>query len=137
MKVSPDIFNGISSDYHGAVVLIGEFALGTAASDRVKSIVLQSFLDTNPEVVRNDFIACNHFDLMEAVGNISLPTLILTGSEDHLTPVKYGEYLNQNISGSKHVVIEGAGHMLALEKPKEFMFQLTTFIEYMDQRKQG
>ena len=39
-----------------------------------------------------------------------VPTLILSGSHDPVTPASGGEELARHLSNSKHVVVEGAGH---------------------------
>jgi pimeloyl-ACP methyl ester carboxylesterase len=65
-----------------------------------------------------DFVGCDQFDIIAEVGGIRLPALIACGQEDRLTPVKYSQFLNQKIAGSKMEVIEGAGHLVMLEKPQ-------------------
>ncbi len=65
-----------------------------------------------------DFLSCDQFDIIAEVGKIGLPALIACGQEDRLTPVKYSQFLNQKIAGSKVEVIEEAGHLVMLEKPR-------------------
>ncbi|MFW6056745.1 MAG: alpha/beta fold hydrolase, partial [Chloroflexota bacterium] len=50
---------------------------------------------------------------------ISTPTLVLSGSEDILTPPKYGAYLAEHIAGARQVVIDGGTHYFFAEKPEE------------------
>ena len=45
-------------------------------------------------VIHGDFEACDTFDIMNEIGRITLPTLIIVGRDDEMTPVKYAEYLN-------------------------------------------
>lgn len=77
----------------------------------------EMILKTNSDVFYNDFIACDKFDLMNEVERIDLPVLILGSSEDKMTPLKYSEYLHNRIKNSVLSIIEGAGHMLMMEKP--------------------
>jgi pimeloyl-ACP methyl ester carboxylesterase len=72
-----------------------------------------------PEVLLKDFLACDQFDVMDQLPNIKIPTLIMVGSEDVMTPVKYSQYLANKIRGSKLVIIQGASHSVAQEKPSE------------------
>jgi pimeloyl-ACP methyl ester carboxylesterase len=72
-----------------------------------------------PAVMLSDLLCCDKFDIMDRVQEIKLPTLIIVGTEDVSTPVKYARYLHNNISGSKLVIIEGATHNVAIEKPDE------------------
>ena len=57
---------------------------------------------------------------MDKVSEISVPTLILVGEQDIMTPVKYSKYLHDNIPNSTMHVIEKAGHSVMLEQPREF-----------------
>ncbi|MDD5289085.1 MAG: alpha/beta hydrolase, partial [Dehalococcoidales bacterium] len=72
-----------------------------------------------PAVLLNDLLACDKFDVMEQLPNIKVPTLIIVGTEDVMTPVKYSQYLANKIPGSKLVIIQGATHSVAQEKPDE------------------
>jgi pimeloyl-ACP methyl ester carboxylesterase len=72
-----------------------------------------------PVVLLSDFLCCDKFDIMTRVQDIKVPTLIICGTEDIMTPPKYSEFLAAKIPGSKHVLVEGAGHSIALEKPDE------------------
>ena len=51
------------------------------------------------------------------MSRIALPTLILCGDADRMTPVKFSQYLHEQIAGSQLVVVPGAGHMVMLEQP--------------------
>ena len=65
---------------------------------------------------------------MERTGEIKLPALCMVGREDKMTPVKYSEYLHSAIEGSQLEVIEGAGHMLPIEKPEEYNRRVAAFL---------
>ena len=57
---------------------------------------------------------------MEDVKKIHIPTILICGSEDRMTPPNRSEYLKEQIEGAQMHVLEGAGHMVALEKPQAF-----------------
>jgi len=59
---------------------------------------------------------------------ISIPTLILCGREDEVTPLEQSEYMHQYIDGSVLHVIENAGHVSNLEQPHEFNKHLVEFL---------
>jgi pimeloyl-ACP methyl ester carboxylesterase len=46
-----------------------------------------------------------------------VPTLILCGKEDKLTPLRYSEFLRDQIPSAELQVVERAGHMVMLEEP--------------------
>lgn len=50
---------------------------------------------------------------------IAVPTLVLCGRDDQLTPLEGHEEMAAGISGAELVVLEQCGHMSTLEKPDE------------------
>lgn len=84
---------------------------------------------TSPRVRYMDLKACDQFDLMEEVEKIHLPTLIVVGTKDRLTSVKYAEYLHKKIRGAKLEIIPEAGHMLMLEAPELLALAITNFLK--------
>jgi pimeloyl-ACP methyl ester carboxylesterase len=52
------------------------------------------------------------------VAGIAVPTLILWGDEDKLTPVDGGKWFNTNISGSKLIIYPKIGHLPMEETPE-------------------
>ena len=67
--------------------------------------------------------------LAQHVRRITAPTLILWGRHDKLLPLGIGEYLNQNIPGSRLEVFENCGHMLPFEKTEQFMNSTVAFLK--------
>ncbi|MBX5465502.1 MAG: alpha/beta fold hydrolase, partial [Clostridia bacterium] len=68
--------------------------------------------------LREDLLACDRFDRRAEVAAIRLPTLVLQGGEDPLTPPRYGRFLAETIPGARLELVEGAGHFLQLEAPE-------------------
>ncbi|MBI3235568.1 MAG: alpha/beta fold hydrolase, partial [Bacteroidetes bacterium] len=62
------------------------------------------------------------------LSDISIPTLIICGREDEVTPLAQSEAMNKDIKGSTLHVIENAGHVSNLEQPKEFNKHLLNFL---------
>ena len=82
-----------------------------------REILQRRYLENGSAVVLNDMLCCDKFDIMDTVYKIKLPTLILCGSNDIMTPPKYSRYLASKIEGSKEIIIEGVTHMVFAEKP--------------------
>jgi 3-oxoadipate enol-lactonase len=68
-------------------------------------------------------------DLTGLIAKISVPTLILVGVDDAITPVADSEKMQQSIAGSRLVVLENAGHVSNLERTEEFNQALHGFLE--------
>jgi pimeloyl-ACP methyl ester carboxylesterase len=59
------------------------------------------------------------FDLTEGLDRISLPTLIICGTHDAITPVWESQAMQRAIPGARLELLDGGGHMLMLERTAE------------------
>jgi len=82
---------------------------------------------TPPATTLIDWRAADVFDRMVDLGRIAVPTLVLGGSADVLTPPKYAHFLAQGLSRAHEVAIEGGGHMLPIEMPEEVATEVARF----------
>ncbi|MGH3456450.1 MAG: alpha/beta fold hydrolase, partial [Nocardioidaceae bacterium] len=48
-----------------------------------------------------------------------IPTLVIVGSRDIMTPVRHARRIHELVPGSRVEVLEGAGHMVMLEQADE------------------
>ena len=67
-------------------------------------------------------------DQTDLLPSIDVPTLIVVGSEDAITPPADAEAMSAKIAGSRLVVLEGAGHLSNVERPEEFNRALEEFL---------
>jgi len=67
-------------------------------------------------------------DQTEWLPEISVPTLILVGSEDAITPPAGSEAMRAKIRGARLVTIGGAGHASNIEQPAQFNRALADFL---------
>jgi pimeloyl-ACP methyl ester carboxylesterase len=67
-------------------------------------------------------------DSTPGLADINVPTLIISGAEDAIMPAAEADTLHSHIRNSKHLSIEGAGHMLMLEQPDKFNEALSAFV---------
>lgn len=67
-------------------------------------------------------------------GGIRVPTLILCGSQDRLTPPELSERLKELIAGARLQIVEGAGHMLPLEAAERVNQETLDFVGAVSRR---
>jgi len=67
-------------------------------------------------------------DSTSTLREVRVPTLVVCGAEDVLTPVSESEALVRGIAGSKLEVIPGAGHLSSVENPDQFNAVLRRFL---------
>jgi pimeloyl-ACP methyl ester carboxylesterase len=82
-----------------------------------------------PTVMLNDFLCCNKFDIMDRVHEIKVPTLIICGESDIMTPVKFANYLGDKIANSRVMVVPQSGHFVFAEKPNAVNKSIEDFIK--------
>jgi pimeloyl-ACP methyl ester carboxylesterase len=72
-----------------------------------------------PGVLDADLRACNAWRAeLRAVRALDLPTLVVGGRRDQMTPLKAGEALAREIPGARFVALD-AGHAIMAEAPRE------------------
>jgi len=96
--------------------------------------------DVGPEIRRliesqsADAIADGQLALMTrpdsaaVLGRVQVPTLVIVGREDGITPVSDAESMHRAMPGSRMVVLPDVGHMSNMEAPGEFNAALTGFL---------
>lgn len=108
--------------------LLGETTLGE--SPRLGQTVKQLAASNSGESLAQLLAAMRERrDSTEILSQIAVPTLVLGGSEDAVSPPDVMAQMASLIPGARHVVIEGAGHLSNLEKPAEFNAAIREFLE--------
>ncbi len=129
LRVLPDILQGLKEKPAETAEMVSKFSF---ASDRFVDKYSKIFAE-RANILRKDLLLCDKFDLLERYKageiEIKVPTLIIVGEKDRLTPVKYSEFMKNHIPDSELVVIPDAGHMVMLEKVEEFNRALGNFLK--------
>jgi pimeloyl-ACP methyl ester carboxylesterase len=127
LRVHPQILELCQTDFDRAIDFILQWAFAEQIPPELRERARAQMRRTGADALLRDFSSCNTFDVMARLSEIALPTLILCGRDDKLTPVKYSEYLQQNIPTAQLKIIEGAGHMVMLEQPRAVTTALREF----------
>ncbi|MBI2487764.1 MAG: alpha/beta hydrolase [Deltaproteobacteria bacterium] len=129
LRVAKETLLAVKNNYETFCEVAPSRSFASSSPNELKIKFREGLLRTAQEVSYWDLMACDEFDIMDEVGTIKVPSLIISGAEDILTPVKYGQYLNEKIQGSKFNVINNAGHFMMQEKPDEFNQLLLEFLD--------
>ena len=66
-----------------------------------------------PGVLLQDLSACNAYEnALSAAATVEVPTTVILGERDMMTPAKAGKALAAAVPHAKTVVLPGAGHMM-------------------------
>lgn len=132
LRVAPQFLAGLSQDYDATVEGIVRGMYGDAADPNLVRLGSRRLREVSPAVLQADFTACNAFDRRLDVERLTLPTLIIVGDADVMTPLKLSQHLHAQITGSELVVIPGAGHMVALQAPQVMAGHVQRFIARLE-----
>jgi len=130
LRVAPAILEAAANPntFYAAVDLVTQYSYGPKADPRLKEQAAQRMAETRPAVLYGDLLACNSFDVMDQLGRIKTPTLIVCGAQDRMTPLKFSEYLRAEITGAHLETLPDAGHMAMLEQPEKVADSLDRFL---------
>jgi pimeloyl-ACP methyl ester carboxylesterase len=88
-------------------------------------------LDTPGAVRAACGVALSDMDLWEAVAGLTVPTLVVAGDRDRLTPPKHAREIVEALPQSAGLlVLEQTGHMAPLERPRELADALGELIAH-------
>lgn len=80
-------------------------------------------------IITNGLIAlAERTETCSALSDINIPTLILCGREDEVTPLEQSVHMHENIEHSILYVLDHSGHVSNLEQPHEFNKHLLHFV---------
>lgn len=128
LRVAPQFLEGLKNDFENTARVLVENFYSRDAPALLQEKSFQQLRETGSVVTSNDFSACDAFDVCARISSITAPTLVVCGRDDKMTPVKYSEFLAQNISHTRLVVLENAGHMVMLEQPDAFNAALRVWL---------
>ena len=119
LYVSPDLLSSssVAATMPLCIKTVTNLAFGTLVDPRIKEQAAERMAEIRPPVLHGDFMACSAFDETSLQGRVKAPTLIVCGSDDRMTPMRYSEVMHTRIKKSMLHVINGAGHMVMLEQP--------------------
>jgi len=109
--------------------LLGEHTRHTRpdVAQTVRALILSSSADA----IANAITALmTRADSTPLLATIHVPTLIVVGEQDTITPPALSEQMYQAIKGSEYVAIPDAGHLSNLEQPEAFNAALARFLEH-------
>ena len=101
--------------------------MGISAVPGMQPIAIgRSIMASNPLAV--DLQACAIYDNGDTIAaSLDMPTQLVLAGQDRMTPIKAGKALAKTMNAQVSV-IEGYGHMLPIEAPKQCLHRLRDFI---------
>ena len=98
----------------------------------VRGEVVETMARIDPAAYRIGAEAVWLADQRERARAIDVPTLVLCGAKDKVTPPELSAELAELIPGARMTLIEGAGHLGNLEKPEVFNRAVEDFVRNVE-----
>ena len=133
MTVGPDLLKAAEANDRTAIDMVSIWGLGFQAELGgslapglwMHSSAQRVLEQCRPGVLFNDLSACNAYQgALAAAAQIKIPTTLILGERDMMTPAKAGKTLAAATPNSRTVVLSGAGHMMMAEAPDELLAAL-------------
>ena len=133
MSVGPELLKAAETNDHAAVDMVSIWGLGyqaelggSLAPGLWMHFGAQRVLEqSRPGVLFSDLSACNDYqNALAAAARITVPATVVLGERDMMTPIKTGKALAAALPNSRTVVLQGAGHMMMVERPDELLAAL-------------
>jgi pimeloyl-ACP methyl ester carboxylesterase len=118
LRVAPAFLKGFESDFRATAREVASYFFAEPAPARI-AWAADCMERVGPAQTLRDFRACDAFDALERLGEISVPVLALTGEADKMTPPKFAHALADRVPGAQARIIAGAGHFVMVEQPDE------------------
>lgn len=88
-------------------------------------------LDVGPEAFRRQIAAIiGRPPALPALAGYDLPTLVLCGRDDAITPLEFHEEMAAAVPGAKLAIVEDCGHMSTMERPQAVTALLRLWLLY-------
>jgi pimeloyl-ACP methyl ester carboxylesterase len=129
LRVGPEVLAGLRDDFEASLDRLGEYAFSAGAAPELRQESSERARQAGQAVVEADFQACDGFDVMTRLREIDLPTLVLCGTDDRMTPPNYAQYLAMSVADGHLEMIEGVGHALLAERPAAVAEAIVRFLE--------
>ncbi|HKJ26734.1 MAG TPA: alpha/beta hydrolase [Anaerolineales bacterium] len=130
LSVNQDLLHKLSSTASTptAIANIVKWSYAPGTDSKLLTKMKDQLLGVRSAVLYGDYLACDNFDVTDRLSEISVPTLIVCGEVDKMTPVDLSKQLQAQISQASLHLVPDAGHMVMLEKPDNVAQAVTTFI---------
>ena len=130
LKINPDFILNLTTSVDPTDRWVdSQKGFFTGVEPDLYQLLVQRAAQIGPDVGLNDLLCCDKFDVLSEIDRIDLPTEIISGSMDKLTPVKFSDYLASKIENAEEYVVDGGDHFLQLQHHKEVNVRIEKFLQ--------
>ncbi len=117
----------------GKDVFVEDYVRNCFADSFVENNIYEKVLNRSKQTTAEGLKGCllamaGRTDTTNSLSQINIPTLVICGSEDKLTPPFVMKEMAEKINNSEFVVVEGAGHMAPVERAEFVTSTIKAFL---------
>jgi pimeloyl-ACP methyl ester carboxylesterase len=131
LRVGPAFLEQIETDFAVAARELPRYFYAQPSPEQLAASA-RMMLEVGPAQTLRDFRACNAFDRIDRLGEVSLPLLALTGDADVMTPPKFAQALADRVPGALARIVPQAGHLVITERPADVNGALRAFVNHLE-----
>lgn len=109
----------MDKNYQGWASYLAPVIMGNPGRPELSGELEQSFCATDPKVARRFAEATFLSDYRDALGKVTVPSLILQCAEDVIAPLEAGAYIHTHMPGSEFQLMDATGHCPHMSHPEE------------------
>jgi len=134
LRVSPLLLELAQRDLAATAEWVSHAEWGSNVPEQIIRLGKQQMMTNRLDVIRGDYVACDAFDVRDRLRQIKAPTLIISGTADQLTPIKFATFMAENIPDARLVPVPDAGHMVMIEAEAIATIEVENFVREVDSR---
>ncbi len=129
MPVHPNLLELANSDHKKASEMIIEWSVHSDDNSKMMDKISNSMQISNDKSLYFDLMACKEYsDGIQNSAKIKIPSLIISGEFDKMTPIKFRGKFAENMPHAKLETLSESGHMLMVEKTAELSEKILEFL---------
>jgi len=105
---------GLPAFFDEAIRLVVTPEFISANVDAIARMKEECVRINSPAAILHAIDACENFDVRDRISQITHHTLLISGSEDVMSPIHLAEQIHRSIKGSKWKIMEDVGHNLLI-----------------------
>lgn len=123
-----ELLESLDNNHLGWSMAMAPVIMGNGDRPELTEELSNSFCTTDPAIIKHFARTTFLSDKRAILSRLQIPSVILQCSNDVIAPQSVGEYMHDQIPGSKLVILEATGHCPNLSAPAETIAAIKQFI---------
>jgi sigma-B regulation protein RsbQ len=123
-----ELLESLDQNHLGWSMAMAPIIMGNSTRKELTEELSNSFCRTDPAIAKHFARTTFLTDKRDLLTSVNIPSLILQCSDDVLAPQSVGEYMLQQMTGSKLVMMKAKGHCPNLSAPQETIDAIMKFL---------